>query len=295
MVAAIRKIQRRAAQIIVDLEAHLLPIQQQLEQSALEAAMRIRTSPLRRHGLHGLNRLHPLDLLSSILERKYAVRLGQLEQRQPHIVPPWWTPPFVHINDSATDAIEEHDAIDSETICIYTDGSGIDGHVGAATVMLQAEGDYTKRTAYMGTSDISTVYAAELRGAPPGRCAIFTDNQAAIQAMRHPKHPSGQYILAEAIQELDKLRTAGWDVQFRWIPAHAGVPGNEAADKAAKDAAQPPCNGQEPGSPRTLMAAAGSNVRRAVRVGWEASGGAAGRGRALQAWGQTRESDTGHA
>jgi hypothetical protein len=103
MVAAIAQIQRRAAQIItrafrttaratVEVEAHLLPPLQQLEQTALEATIRIRTTPLYEEMALPKNTnkaQSPLDRFSSTLECKYNVQLDQLEKRQQHIVPPW--------------------------------------------------------------------------------------------------------------------------------------------------------------------------------------------------------------
>ncbi|KAM3496011.1 hypothetical protein MY3957_000712 [Beauveria namnaoensis] len=179
-----------------------------------------------------------------MLHSKYGIQLSQLEKRQPHIVPPWWCPPFIRINESASDAIKEHDATAPDTIRIYTDGSGIEGHVGAAAVLAQTDGNYTKRAEYLGTSGMSTVYAAELRGlvlalqllgevsragACPGRCVIFTDNQAAIQAMQNPKHPS-------------------------------------AADTAAKDAARQHGDSSEPNSLRILMAPTKTIIRKTMRA-----------------------------
>ena len=105
----------------------------------------------------------------------------------------------------------------------------------------------------MGKSSTSTVYAAELQALilackialdasgipnPRNKCVIFTDSQAALQAIASPQCSSGQDFLFRAIRAVDNLRNHGHTVELRWIPAHRGVAGNEAADGAAKSAAQ---------------------------------------------------------
>ena len=103
----------------------------------------------------------------------------------------------------------------------------------------------------MGPDTESTVYAAELQGislalqiaqgyaSGDGELkdiAIYTDNQAAIWSIAKAEGRSGAYILADIAQQVLELQNKGYSVTVRWIPAHVGIPGNEAADKAAKEA-----------------------------------------------------------
>lgn len=318
MVNAIARVQRRAAQIItgafkttagaaVDVEAHLLPARQRLEQTTLEAAMRIKTSPLYEEIVTAQSDQvnSPLARFSKTIESKYDVKINRLEKRRQHVVPPWWTPPTTGIAESKETAIKEHDATEKQAVCIYTDASAINGHVGAAAIVLdrihQSRG--IRKTAYMGKSTTSNVYAAELKGIEmafqlaldihastntPGKAVVFTDNQAAIRTIANPKTQSGQYILIEIIRALDNLRHQGWEIQIRWIPAHEKILSNDFADEAAKEATgrnsslepQPELQ-SEPNSLCILTATTKSNIRQRMKMEWEASWDTAKHGRQL--------------
>lgn len=98
----------------------------------------------------------------------------------------------------------------------------------------------------MGREATATVYAAELVGmlmgieiaikSTRGRAAIFTDNQAALKALKNPKRPSGQYIIRRTVDALASANARGVHIEFHWIPAHRGIEGNELADRLAKEA-----------------------------------------------------------
>ena len=67
---------------------------------------------------------------------------------------------------------------------------------------------------------------------------IFSDNQAAVQRISQNSSTSGQRISYKMQCEAESL-LADQKIQLHicWVPDHAGVYGNEQADKAAKIAA----------------------------------------------------------
>ncbi|KIW25624.1 uncharacterized protein PV07_08790 [Cladophialophora immunda] len=92
----------------VNVEVRLFPVTQQLEQTALETAMRIRTIPL--YAEITVSRKNSQSLASSTdspvsSKASTAAPVDRLEKRQPHIVPPRWTPSVTRIAESLDAAI----------------------------------------------------------------------------------------------------------------------------------------------------------------------------------------------
>ena len=268
----LQSLQARAARLIsgafkatstpaLDIETHLLPIEHQIWKHNIECLGRIGLGEqdLReeepQHGANGQRirktRMSPRKAIQKAIQDEQGFNVKGLEVITPHVVPPWWTSPKTFIEESAEKAQKRHQySIDNEpnAIHIYTDGSGINGHVGAAAVCTTTS---QTKSAYMGDDAVSTVYAGELQGISlalqiaqedrnqgntRNKVLIYTDNQAAVRSVARPRGKSGAYLLQNITRRAQELREQGLTVEIRWIPAHTGIYGNEAADKAAKEA-----------------------------------------------------------
>ena len=78
----------------------------------------------------------------------------------------------------------------------------------------------------------------ELGEQPPSHIVIFTDSKSALQALETFSDNGHRYI-GELAKAIDNLLTS-YDIRItlQWIPGHSDIPGNEYADKLAKEGAQ---------------------------------------------------------
>ncbi|XP_045508097.1 uncharacterized protein LOC123703931 [Colias croceus] len=134
------------------------------------------------------------------------------------------------------------DVASSHVHRIYTDGSKIEGRVGAALSVW--EGEAETKAVKLALPSYCTVYQAELlalqraveRACKSGvaKVGIFSDSRSALQAVTlGSPHPL-------AVQTRAALRKAALqrrEVALFWIKAHAGLRGNERVDQLAKEAA----------------------------------------------------------
>src|SRR5437667_10668497 len=247
-------------------ETELLPIELELRKQITKYLTRVQTLPTKHSTKVWLLKAvrywtitNSKTFLSNLehLVKQYPDYVTEtMEEIHPYIKPPWWslTNTTTHIANIPKDkAKEEHenflkDNNTPNTLHIYTDGSGIENHIGAAA--------YSPTTSastyhYLRKAHTANVYAAELTGIHLGinmagksneqfdKCYIFVDNQSSIQADDKPKQQSGQYIIRNILQSLDELQSQrpSLDFKIEWVPGHMDIAGNEKADEEAKRAA----------------------------------------------------------
>ena len=153
---------------------------------------------------------------------------------------------------------------DQGTIHCYTDWSKRAGRTGCYFVTLDHMGSIILREKeYLG--EMTTVFQAEvraihlaceyLRDSEYKEIIFFVDSQAALMAV--DKHLIKSGVVKDCVEALELLG-GGKRITLRWIKAHVGHPGNEAADEVAKEGTQV-VSGAEPFH-RTPLAHSGNII-----------------------------------
>ena len=234
-----------------DVHTGLLPMEYTLRKATHRAIIRILTLPPN-HPLHDIVMTvkdnPPTRHASPIANflRIYKLTNSKLETITPPTQLP--RPPnkfTTNISSSREESItnEKDDKADFK---VFSDGSGLDGGIGAAAIIYSNERNtpISHLKKYMGPKEKHNTYEAEIVGAIlatwiirncPSTVAktvsLYIDNQAVIHTIDNPKAKSGQYLL----QQLNLLANSlACSLKIQWISSHGKVKGNEKVDELAK-------------------------------------------------------------
>jgi ribonuclease HI len=247
----------------LEVEAHVLPTHLRLRYRAQRVIARLHTLPRnhpiwsalsraqkRRNNIGSSSRFP----LAEALKTMNLERLNELETIDPSPLPPWRAEPFTEIeigSDRETATQQAEAARSTSDIVVYSDASGREGHLGAAVV--------ESRQLQVGPMDRWSVHVAELIGVfyaisvvckiahelsnGLGRrrksATILCDSRSALQATQNVRNKSGQRIVHAILQAATEVQAKGIALRLQWVPGHCNNPGNDAADRLAKDAAYP--------------------------------------------------------
>jgi ribonuclease HI len=252
---------RTTATDMLEAHANLLPLDLRIQNLCHQAAVRLASHPtshpispllrraskgyVKRHksSLHHLT--HAYNLKPDTIEKIY------LAQRQPNDK----SPHNSRIAKSREASICLHDKQLHGT-WVYTDGSGLNGNIGAAAVLYRPNSSTAMLRYHLGTIQQHTVYESEAVGLLLAAqllleeqdivkpVSIFVDNQATIKSSDVFQTKPGHYLIdlfhTNARRMLKTHHLNKCDLTLCWISGHSGIEGNEKADEEARLASTRP-------------------------------------------------------
>jgi ribonuclease HI len=176
-----------------------------------------------------------------------------LELIAPFCVAPWTRSleNDIEIPDNREAAIKQASELPYQAVKTFTDGSGCNSLLGIGAVHVQGSVDeiHWQMSNTIDHTSRSNIYLAELGAIleavrhiqhiiddlhlPLGFFYILSDSQSALKVLQNPQLQSGQSVIKTVIHSVNKLYESGFRTHFQWVPAHAGIKGNEAAHQQA--------------------------------------------------------------